>query len=259
MILSVATTLGSKTLSLANQVGTFCIFIYETIKIALTSIPRVNAILVQTERIGVQSLPIVILTGSFTGMVFALQSYVGFARFGAEQFIGATVALALIKELGPVLTGLMVTGRAGSAIAAELGTMQVSEQIDALKTLHIDPFSYLIVPRIVAATLIMPFLALICMVCGIAGGYVVCAQLLDVNTQEYIANIATFVDLKDIVGGLLKSLFFGFLISLIGCYKGYCANGGARGVGLATTQAVVAGSVAVLITNYVLTQLLETL
>ncbi len=241
----------------ANHVGKFSLFAYETIKVALTSSPRVNAIVLQIEQIGVQSLPIVILTGTFTGMVFALQSYVGFSRFGAEQFIGATVALAMIKELGPILTGLMVTGRAGSAIAAELATMQVTEQIDALKTLHINPFSYLIVPRVVAATFIMPFLTLICMVCGIAGGYIVCAQLLDVNSHEFISNISIYLEFFDIIEGLIKAVLFGFIFSIVGCYKGYNSSGGAQGVGSATTQTVVTGSVAILIVNYIVTQLLE--
>lgn len=257
MVFFLPALIGSKILTMAHHLGMFCLFLYETAKTAVTSAPRLNAILLQIEHIGVQSLPIVLLTGTFTGMVFALQSYVGFSRFGAEQFIGATVALAMIKELGPVLAGLMVTGRAGSAIAAELATMQVTEQIDALKTLHINPFSYLIVPRVVAATAIMPFLTLLCMGCGIAGGYIVCAQLLELNSQEFISNITLYIELFDIIGGLIKATVFGLIFSLIGCYKGYYTSGGARGIGHATTQTVVTASIAILITNYLLTLLLE--
>ncbi len=211
------------------------------------------------ERIGVDSLAIIILTGSFSGMVFALQSYIGFQRVGGEQFIGPVVALGMIRELGPVMTGLMVTGRAGSAIAAELGTMRITEQIDALRTLCIDSFQYLIVPRIVASVIIVPFLTLFSMICGIVGGYAICVYVLGLSPEDYISGIKTYVELSDIRGGLIKASVFGLILSWVGTYKGFYTWGGARGVGISTTQSVVTGSILILISNYFLTKLLEQL
>src|SRR5581483_3301193 len=200
---------------------------------------------------------IVVLTGSFTGMVFALQSYIGFQRVGGEQFIGAVVALGMIRELGPVLTGLMVTGRACSAIAAEIGTMQITEQIDALKTLRVNPFQYLVVPRILGGTIIMPFLTLFSMIFGIVGGYFICTYVLELSPEDYINSIKSYVELADITGGLKKATAFGLILSWVGCYKGYTTSGGARGVGISTTQSVVQSSIMILISNYFLTKMLE--
>lgn len=211
------------------------------------------------EIIGVDSFNIAVLTGTFAGMVFALQSYIGFQRVGGEQFIGAVVALGMIRELGPVLTGLMVTGRACSAIAAEIGTMRITEQIDALKTLRINTFQYLIVPRILAGTIIMPFLTIFAMLCGIVGGYVICVHVLELSAEDYLSNIRTYVELSDIRGGLIKATVFGLLLTWVGCYKGYNTEGGARGVGISTTQSVVIGSILILAANYFLTKFLEQL
>ncbi len=208
------------------------------------------------EHIGVGSLSIILLTGAFSGAVLALQSYIGFKRFGAEDFIGPVVALSLTRELGPVLTGLMVTGRAGSSIAAELGTMQITEQIDALKTLTININQYLMVPRILASTLILPLLALFSMIFGILGGYIISVYALGLNGEQFITQIQTFVELKDIVGGLIKSSVFGLILSWVGCYKGYYTTGGAKGVGIATTESVVLSSILILISNYFLAALL---
>jgi len=208
------------------------------------------------EHIGVDSLSIILLTGAFSGAVLALQSYVGFKRFGAEDFIGPVVALSLTRELGPVLTGLMVAGRAGSAIAAELGTMQITEQIDALKTLNINVNQYLMVPRIVASVLIMPLLTLFSMICGIVGGYVISVFVLGLNGEQYITQIQSYLELSDIVGGLIKSSVFGLILAWVGCYKGYYTTGGAKGVGMATTQSVVLSSILILISNYFLAAML---
>lgn len=210
-------------------------------------------------RIGVDSFSITVLTGTFTGMVFALQSYIGFQRVGGEQFIGAVVALGLVRELGPVLTGLMVTGRACSAIAAELGTMRITEQIDALRTLRIDTYQYLIVPRILAGTLMLPALACFAMIFGIVGGYVVCVHVLQLSPEDYTSSIRTYVEFADIRGGLIKACFFGLILSWVGSYKGYNTHGGARGVGLSTTQSVVLSSIMILVSNYFLTKMLEQL
>ncbi len=182
-------------------------------------------------RIGVESLNIIILTGLFTGMVLALQTYIGFQRVGGEQLIGAIVALGIIRELGPVLTGLMVTGRAGSAITAEIGTMIITEQIDALKTLRINVFQYLVIPRIVASTFILPFLTLFSMIFGIIGGYIVCVHVLELSPEDYETSIRNYVEMADIRGGLIKAAFFGLILSWVGTYKGMHTHGGARGVG----------------------------
>ena len=192
-----------------------------------------------------------------TGMVFALQSYIGFKRVGGSQFIGSVVALAMARELGPVLTGLMVTGRSGSAITAEIGTMRITEQIDALTTLRINPFQYLIAPRIIAGLLVIPCLTLFCILCGVIGGYIVCVLILDLNPEEYISSIQSFVRISDVINGVIKSCAFGFIITSVGTYMGYHTRGGARGVGVATTNSVVISSVMILIADYVLTKLIE--
>ena len=209
--------------------------------------------------IGVESLTIIILTGTFSGMVFALQSYIGFERVGGEQFIGAVVALGLIRELGPVLSGLMITGRAGSSITAEIGTMRITEQIDALTTLRINTFQYLVIPRILASVIIVPCLTIIAMIFGIIGGYMVCVHVLQLSPEDYTNSITTYVEMADIAGGLIKSCAFGLIMSWVATYKGFYTHGGARGVGIATTQSVVLSSIMILISNYFLTKLLESL
>lgn len=251
--------LGHLALNLCDMLGNFTIFFFAAMRTLFTTKLRLKKVLVQMERIGVESFMIIILTGSFGGMVFALQSYIGFQRVGGEQFIGAVVALGMIRELGPVLTGLMVTGRAGSAIAAEIGTMNITEQIDALKTLRIDTFQYLIVPRIIAGVIILPFLTLFSMIFGILGGYFVCVYVLGLSPEDYVQGIRTYVEMSDISGGLVKAAFFGLILTWVGCYKGYRTVGGARGVGISTTQSVVLGSILILINNYFLTKVLEKL
>jgi phospholipid/cholesterol/gamma-HCH transport system permease protein len=208
---------------------------------------------------GVDSIPIVILTGSFTGMVFTLQSYIGFQRFGGEQYIGVVVALGMIRELGPVLTGLMVTGRVGSAITAEIGTMAITEQIDALITLRINPLQYLVIPRILSGIIVLPCLAIFAMICGIIGGYIINTYVLVLSPEDYTNSIRNAVELHDITGGLIKSAIFGLILSWVGTYKGMRTVGGARGVGRSTIQSVVLSSIMILVSNYFLTKLLERL
>lgn len=207
--------------------------------------------------IGVESIYIVVLTGASTGMVFALQTYIGFQRVSGEQFLGAVVALGMVRELGPVLTGLMITGRAGSAMAAEIGTMNITEQLDALRTLRINRYQYLVVPRILASVLIVPCMTIIAMMCGIAGGYITAVYVLRLSPEDYMSSIRSFVELSDVTGGLIKSAVFGLILSWVGTYKGFYTHGGARGVGVATTQSVVLSSIMILICNYFLTKLLE--
>ncbi|MDR3505390.1 MAG: ABC transporter permease [Acidocella sp.] len=206
--------------------------------------------------IGYFSLPVVALTALFTGMVLALQSYTGFSRFGAESAIASVVVLSVTRELGPVLAGLMVSGRAGAAIAAELGTMRVTDQIDALSTLSTEPMKYLVAPRLLAATIALPLLVLLADILGVLGGYLVATQKLGFASGAYL--LATFTNLKteDVVSGLIKAGVFGFVIALMGCFNGYRSKGGAQGVGTATTAAVVSASILILALDYILTQVL---
>lgn len=253
MIVQILDFVGATALSIFDSFGKFFLFLVTTFKVMLTTPLKVKKVFDHMERIGVDSLSIILLTGTFTGMVLAFQSYIGFHRFGGEEFIGTVVTLGMVRELGPVLTGLMVTGRAGSAITAEIGTMEITEQVDALRTLGINPFQYLVVPRVLAGTIILPFLSLFCSICGVIGGYIISVHALSINPEQYTSGIREYVVLKDITGGLIKSGFFGLILSWIGSYKGYTTSGGARGVGLSTTQSVVIGSIMILIANYFLT------
>ena len=214
---------------------------------------RFRVVFKQMEFVGVNSLTVVGITGIFTGMVLALQSYYGFRMFGGESLVGATVVLSMARELGPVITALMVTGRAGSAMAAELGTMKVTEQIDALYTMSVNPIQFLVVPRIIAGVLMLPLLTVVSDFIGAVGGYFVGVKLLKINSGIFMARIYEFVELDDILNGLVKSACFGLILSLVGCYKGFYTTGGAEGVGRATTQSVVISSVAILISDYFLT------
>ena len=216
----------------------------------------IRNLLKQIEYVGVKSIPVVLITGAFTGMVLALQSYTGFKRFNAEAFVGTVVALSMTRELGPVLSGLMVSGRVGSAMAAELGTMQVTEQIDALYTLAINPIHYLVVPRFLAALIVMPILTAFADVLGILGGYAISVYLLGSNPTVYMRRTYDYLDLEDVYIGLLKACIFGMIIATIGCYQGINTRGGAEGVGKSTTHAVVISSLLILVANYFVTALL---
>ncbi|MGE5547560.1 MAG: MlaE family ABC transporter permease [Solirubrobacterales bacterium] len=205
--------------------------------------------------IGYFSLPVVGLTAVFTGMVLALQSYSGFARFSAEGAVATVVVLSVTRELAPVLAGLMVAGRIGASMAAEIGTMRVTEQIDALNTLSTNPFKYLVAPRLLAGLLMVPFLVLVADVIGVFGGYIVGVYKLGFNPSSYINRTWEYLEPIDVISGLTKAAVFGFLISLMGCYNGYYSKGGAQGVGAATTNSVVSAAIMILIFNYVITAL----
>ncbi|MEW6218171.1 MAG: ABC transporter permease [Thermodesulfobacteriota bacterium] len=217
---------------------------------------RPRLFLRQMAGIGVHSTLVVLLTGIFAGMVLALQGYYGFKKFGGESLLGATVALSLTRELGPVLTGLMVTARAGSAMAAELGTMRVTEQIDALAVMAVHPVQYLVSPRLVASVVMLPLLTGLVDLIGIGGGYFVGVVLLRINPGIFMSNIREFLVLEDITQGLVKAAVFGGLMGMIGCFHGFFAGEGAEGVGRATTRAVVHTAVAILAMDYILTSLL---
>ncbi|MEQ8195407.1 MAG: ABC transporter permease [Rhodospirillales bacterium] len=209
----------------------------------------------QMFEIGYLSLPVIGLTAIFAGMVLALQSYTGFARFSAEGAIANVVVLSITRELGPVLAGLMVAGRIGAAMSAEIGTMRVTEQIDALTTLSINPMKYLVAPRIMEGILMMPLAVLIADIIGVFGGYIIAVYKLGFNPANYLKNTWDFMEFHDVVSGLVKASVFGFIVTLMGCYHGYNSKGGAQGVGAATTNAVVSASILILSMDYILTEL----
>ncbi len=207
--------------------------------------------------IGYYSLPVVGLTAIFIGMVLALQLHTGFSRLtGGESAIAQVVVLGMTRELGPVIAGLMVAGRIGASIAAEIGTMRVTDQIDALSTLSTNPFKYLVAPRILAGIVALPCLVLIADIIGVFGGFLVASYKFGFNPSAYLQNTADFLQRDDVISGLIKSSVFGFLIALMGCYCGYNSRGGAQGVGAATTYAVVSASVLILMFDYILSALL---
>jgi phospholipid/cholesterol/gamma-HCH transport system permease protein len=254
--LKILEAIGSVLTRTLEELGRFVNLLFRTAAWAVRPPYDVAELFKQMVRVGVDSIPVVFLTGLFTGMVIALQTYTGFARFHAESFVGSVVALSITRELAPVLAALMVTGRVGSAMAAELGTMRVTEQIDALTALATEPVQYLVVPRVVAATIMMPLLVVMADAVGIGGGYVVAVDLLGANPVTYVHNSFQFLDMNDLTSGIVKAAFFGLIFSLIGCQKGYYTEGGAEGVGIATTRAVVAGSLAILIADFFLTKVL---
>ncbi|MEP9411999.1 MAG: ABC transporter permease [Candidatus Brocadia sp.] len=208
--------------------------------------------------IGVKTSSVIVLTGSFTGMVMALQVYYVLVKFGAESSLGPVVALSLIRELGPVISALMVIGCAGSALTAEIGIMRITEQIDALDAMALNPYKYLIVPTLLAGVVSLPLLNAIFVTVGVFGGYAVGVGLMGVSSGTYFGGIRDFVEARDILEGLYKSLSFGVLITLISCYKGYYTGYGAEGVSKATTQAVVISSVTILVWDYFMTSILVT-
>lgn len=210
----------------------------------------------QMVRVGVQSIPVVVLTTMFTGMVMALQTFAGFERVHATDFVASVVSLSMLRELSPVLVGLMVTGRVGSSMAAEIGTMRVTEQIDALEALATEPVHYLVVPRVIAGIVMLPFLVILGDGLGIYGGYLVSVQLLGANPVVYNQRTFQFLELNDLWSGLIKAAVFGLILTLTGCVRGYYTRGGAEGVGRATTSAVVSASLIILLSDFFLTKML---
>lgn len=211
------------------------------------------------EYIGFGSLPIILLVGAFTGAVMSLQSVNAFRQFGLESFAGGTTGKAIALELGPVLTSLMLAGRAGAGIATELGTMRITEQIDALESMAVNPHQYLILPRIVGSSIVAPILTLLFFVIGMGGAYISAVIIMKVDQGQWIANLRDIVETQDVVQGFIKAIVFGFMVALVGCYQGYHATGGGRGVGIGTTRAVVIASVATLVLDYFMSDILWTL
>lgn len=220
---------------------------------------RPGLLLQQLDFIGVGSLSIIVLVSVFTGGVFGLQSVEAFRVFQADGYVGTAVALTLAREIAPVITALMVAGRAGSAMATELGSMRISEQIDALAALAVNPVQYLVVPRLIACTLVLPVLTMVYDVCGMLGAYLFAVVVKGVDRGIFVHNIRWYTDFHDVGMGLIKALFFGLTVALVGCHQGYNASGGARGVGLATMRTVVISSVSILVIDFILTDILITL
>ena len=247
-------SLGATFLGFLAAVGELALFAGRALAAAVTPPYYPRLILRQVVYIGYYSLPVVGLTALFTGMVLALQSYTGFSRFNAESAVATVVVLSVTRELGPVITGLMVAGRVGAAMAAEIGTMRVTEQIDALTTLSTDPVRYLVLPRLFAGLVTMPALVLVADIVGVFGGYLVAVYKLNFNPANYLTQTEQYLETMDVVSGLVKAAVFGFLVALMGCHQGYRSRGGAEGVGQATTYAVVSASILILLFNYFLTQ-----
>ncbi|MFN3260104.1 MAG: MlaE family ABC transporter permease [Pikeienuella sp.] len=250
--------IGAAVLSLCAAAGALAIFTANGVRHVFLPPWYPAEIGRQLMRIGYFSLPVVGLTAFFTGAALALQIYIGGARFNAESVVPSIVAIGMVRELGPVLGGLMVAGRVSASIAAELGTMRVTEQIDALTTLSTNPFKYLVAPRLVAATLAMPALAFVGDIIGILGGFAVGTARLGFNGSTYVRNTWDFLTTEDIASGLWKAAVFGFIIALMGCYHGYSSGRGALGVGRATTNAVVSASILILASNYLLNEIFFT-
>jgi phospholipid/cholesterol/gamma-HCH transport system permease protein len=248
--------LGRVVIALLAQTGRAVLFIKDALIQGLT--PRIyfRQIGEQMYRIGYNSLLVVGLTAFFTGGALALQIYLGSSRLNAEQAVAFIVAIGITRELGPVLGGLMVAGRVGASIAAELGTMRVTEQIDALVTLSTNPFKYLVGPRLIAAVVTLPILVGIGDIIGILGGYMVGTRSLGFNSYAYIKNTTSNLHFDDVTSGLIKAAAFGFIIAIMGCYHGFHSRGGAQGVGRATTNAVVSAAILILAANFALTSIL---
>lgn len=254
LIVSVCRYVGSGLLSFLQAIGNLTFFVVRALGHCFSPPFFPSQVARQIIDIGYYSLPVVGMTALFTGMVLALQSYTGFTRFNAESAIAGVVVLSITRELAPVLAGLMVAGRVGASIAAEIGTMRVTEQIDALRTLSVNPFKYLIAPRVIAGTLMLPILVLIGDVIGVMGGYAVSIYRLGFSPVSYLTQTWDILEYMDVMSGLYKAAAFGFIVSVMGCYHGFYSQRGAQGVGAATTNAVVSASILILIFNYILTQ-----
>lgn len=244
---------GRLTLSFLRETGRLSGFIFRALRVLACRPLYWKPFAGALARIGFSSLPVVGLTAIFTGAALALNVYDGSLRFNAETFLPQILGVSIVRELGPVLAALMVAGRCSSAMAAEIGSMRVTEQIDAMATLSVDPFRYIIGPNILAATLSLPLLVLIADIIGIFGGYLVSVNILDFSGHVFIRNILDFIEPRDVYSGLVKASIFGFLIAVMGCYAGYYSRGGARGVGASTRTAVVTAAIAILASNYVMT------
>ena len=255
-LLSPFEKIGNFVIYAVNELGSIVIYMWDMILSIAAYFVNLENLIDQMIFIGMDSFYVVGLTGLFTGMVLSLQAYYAAKIVGVTYMIGPTVALSMLRELGPVLTALMITARCGSSMASEIGTMKVTEQIDALEVMAVDPYYFLSVPRILAAMIMLPVMAVLCSLIGIIGGYIVYVYFLGLNHVTYVDKIYDYIKLSDIYNGLIKAVFFGAILSIISTYKGFQTSGGAKGVGKFTTQAVVLSSVYILFADYILTSIL---
>jgi phospholipid/cholesterol/gamma-HCH transport system permease protein len=244
--------LGRRTIDVVEALGRFGAFLGVALGLLFSPPFKWRACVSRIHYVGFNSLLIILLTGTFTGMVLGLQLYLTLQRFGAEAYLGPAVALSIIRELGPVLSALMVTGRAGSALTAEIGIMRITEQIDALTVMALNPMRYLAVPSLLAGLITFPMMTAVFDTVGIFGGYLVGVQLLGLSQGTYFGEMKTFVDMRDIMTGFWKSLSFGVIVTWVATYKGFHVGHGAEGVARATTQSVVLASVLILVWDYFL-------
>ena len=254
--MNILAPIGHVFLDFLAAVGRVALFVWAAMSGLLRPPFYTRMLLKQLVELGYYSLPVVGMTALFTGAALALQTYSGFSRFNAESSVAIVVVLAITRELGPVMAGLMVAGRIGASYAAEIGTMRVTEQIDALSTLSTDPYKYLVLPRLLAGLSMLPLLVLVGDILGVFGGYLVSVHKLHFAPMPYLKSTSQYLEQKDVISGLIKASVFGFIVSLMGCYHGFHSKGGAQGVGSATTHAVVSASILILLSNYVLTALL---
>lgn len=248
--------IGQKTILILGRIGRITLFMAQAIKASFSPPVYFREFIRQFLSIGFYSLPIVSLTAIFSGMVLALQTYIGFNRFSATEALATVVVLSITRELGPVLTGLMVAGRVGASMAAEVATMNVTDQIDAMRTLETDPCRYIVAPRFLATLISLPLLVVVADVIGVFGGYLLSVHYLDFNAAQYINQTYKYLEAADVIFGLIKAAAFGTAVSIISCYCGMTSQRGAIGVGIATTRAVVWSSILIFILNYLLTALL---
>lgn len=256
LLIGICQTVGQAILHSCDMIGRLSLFIFDTLRHMITPPWYPRLVGAQFMIIGFYSLAVVGMTALFSGMVIALQSYTGFSRFNAEGAVANVVVLTITRELAPVLAGLMLAARVGASIAAEIGTMRVTEQIDALRTLNVNPMKYLVVPRILSGFIMLPVLVFIADIIGVLGGWIVGVYVLDFSSASYLKQTLDFVQASDVTSGLIKAAVFGLIVTLMGCYNGYNSGRGAQGVGTATTNAVVSSAILILIFNYVLTQVL---
>jgi len=251
-MISLLENIGAGILRMLASLGGMMIMFCKTIFLAGKGCMRWKPFIRQLYGVGVGSLPVIINTGAFIGMVLAVQSYYQFKQFGIESGVGTVVGLALTRELGPFVTALILSGRVGASMAAELGTMRVTQQIDAMYTLGVNPVGYLVIPRFMACLIMLPILTIFTDAVGILSSYLLGVKVLGVVEHYFLAHMFSYVDPSDILSGLFKAVFFGGIISIVGCYKGFYASGGAEGVGKAATEAVVWSCMLVLITDFFL-------
>jgi len=248
--------IGARVLAFVAQSGDFAMLNNGTLRAVFRRPFDGRNLFKQLERIGVDSTPVVLITALFTGMVIALQTYAGFKRFEAQSMVGALVGVALTRELAPVLAALMVAGRIGSSIAAEIGTMRVTEQVDALEVMGVDPVHYLFVPRMLAGVIMLPLLVGVADLVGIYGGFFLLVNVFGENPDLYLNKVYQYTEVWDVVSGLIKAGVFGYIIAMVGCYKGLRTTGGAEGVGRSTTSAVVSASLLILTADFFLSKLM---